>query len=84
MVNLYSSFIFFDTLYLESSTECSNLDGNNTESENSALVPFTKMALVGVPLEAIIQKMRSQCIKEEEIKLFVKQQKEKFGVSFAK
>ena len=41
------------------------------------------MALVGVPLEAIIQKMRAQGIKEKEIKFFIKQQKEKFGISYA-
>ena len=75
-------FHFFDISYLESSSECSNLDGNNAQSENPALVPFTKMALVGVPLEAIIQKMRAQSIEEKEIKVFMKQQKEKFGISY--
>ena len=77
-------FHFFDISYLESSSECSNLEGNNAQSENPALVPFTKMALVGVPLEAIIQKMRAQGIKEEEIKFFMEQQKEKFGISYAR
>ena len=81
--NFYSSFIFFDISYLESSSERSNLDGNNAQSDNPALVPFVKMALVGVPLEAIIQKMRAHGIKEEEIKIFMEQQKEKFGISYA-
>ena len=75
---------FFDISYLESSSECSNLDGNNAQSDNPALAPFTKMALVGVPLEAIIQKMRAQGIEEEEIKFFMKQKKEKFSNSYAK
>lgn len=61
-------------VYLESLTETSELNEGNIPPENSVLSPYSKMAQVGVPIAAIVQKMRAQGIKDEEVKLFIKQQ----------
>ena len=61
-------------MYLESLTETSELNDGNISPEISVLAPYSKMAQVGVPIAAIVQKMRAQGIKDEEVKLFIKQQ----------
>ena len=50
--------------------EISVQNGNRTPSINPALVPFSKMASVGVPMAAIIQKMQIQGIEDDVIQEF--------------